>query len=191
MSYTALLVTPRVSRLPRHRSNNPNVGDGVEMRKGVDWVLAENEREGSPLFGKVNPDGDGRDRSFAGRQRQLRCRGPSSASPSAPRSRVRASVHVPAAGDKIMLFFAGGADNIVPAATVREGYDICYGPDPYAELAGVGHFEPVPDGGDFRGPLTAWFRYHLMGEQEAGKIVLRRRLWPVHGQPLDDDEEEL
>jgi hypothetical protein len=58
----------------------------------------------------------------------------------------------------------------VPASNVHEGYDICSGPTLYAEFAGVDHFVTVGDGGPFRGPVTAWFRYYLMGEKQAGKL---------------------
>ena len=35
------------------------------------------------------------------------------------------------------------------------------------ELSGASHFEPVGNAGDFRGPSTAWFRYHLMDDASA------------------------
>jgi len=40
-------------------SNNTNVGSGSEMIAGMRWAIAENERSGSPYFGKLDPDAVG------------------------------------------------------------------------------------------------------------------------------------
>jgi len=37
----------------------------------------------------------------------------------------------------------------------------------WGERRYVSHFEPVGDGGAYRGPSTAWFRYHLMEDETA------------------------
>lgn len=40
----------------------------------------------------------------------------------------------------------------------------------WGNLEGVGHFEPVGDGGGYRGPSTAWYRFHLMGDSNAEDV---------------------
>ena len=37
----------------------------------------------------------------------------------------------------------------------------------WGERRYVSHFEPVGDGGAYRGPSTAWFRLQLMDDQSA------------------------
>jgi len=37
----------------------------------------------------------------------------------------------------------------------------------FGELGGASHATPAGGGGGFRGPLTAWFRFHLMGDEQA------------------------
>ena len=37
----------------------------------------------------------------------------------------------------------------------------------WGELSRASHFEPVGNAGDYRGPSTAWFRYHLMDDASA------------------------
>lgn len=36
-----------------------------------------------------------------------------------------------------------------------------------AELRGASHLTAIGNGGGFRGVTTAWFRFHLMGDEEA------------------------
>lgn len=169
-SYAALLVHLASHGFIVIASNSPNVGDGVEMRKGVDWVLAENQNTQSALFGKVHPTRIGATGHSQGGSASCAATDHDLVNVGASIQGARFCLMYPPAETKTMLFFAGGADTIVPASQVKSGYDVCTGPTIYAEFAGVDHFNPVPDGGAFRGPLTAWFRFHLMGEAPAGKM---------------------
>jgi len=169
-SYTALLIHLASHGFLVIASNSTTVGDGVEMRKGVDWLLAENENPESPLFGNVHPTRIGATGHSQGGSASCAATAHERINVGASIQGARFCLMYPPAATKAMLFFAGGADTTVPASQVEQGYDICTGPTIYAELAGVDHFVTVGNGGGFRGPLTAWFRYHLMGEAEAGKL---------------------
>ena len=66
------------------------------------------------------------------------------------------------------LFLAGQHDDIVPPALVEHFYEAAdHVVAIYGELAGANHFTPTGDGGGFRGPMTAWLRFHLMGVENA------------------------
>ena len=68
-----------------------------------------------------------------------------------------------------MLLLSGSADTLVnPAlnhATVVRSANV---PVFWAILDGASHFEPVGNGGDFRGITTAWFQYQLAEDPVAG-----------------------
>lgn len=68
-----------------------------------------------------------------------------------------------------VLFLGGQFDAIVsPALLVIPRYQAASQvPAVYGELAGATHFTPAGDGGGFRGAITAWFRYWLMGDARA------------------------
>ena len=40
----------------------------------------------------------------------------------------------------------------------------------WGTLFGAGHFSVLNNGGEGRGPATAWLRYHLMNDQDAGAL---------------------
>lgn len=67
-----------------------------------------------------------------------------------------------------MFLMTGSTDLIAgPTLNALPVYNRTNVPVFWGELSGAGHFEPVGDGGDFRGPSTAWFRYHLMDDASA------------------------
>jgi hypothetical protein len=55
----------------------------------------------------------------------------------------------------------------VPAGSVRDRYEGVSIAAGYAELDGASHFVPLGNAGGFRGPLTAWMRWQLMGDTTA------------------------
>ncbi|MAB23775.1 alpha/beta hydrolase family protein [Pseudomonas neustonica] len=70
-----------------------------------------------------------------------------------------------------MFLMSGSADTIAsPTLNSLPVYSRANVPVFWGELDGASHFEPVGNAGDFRGPATAWFRYHLMEDQSAGDL---------------------
>jgi hypothetical protein len=167
-SYTALL-----QHLASHgfiviASNNTNVGSGDEMLAGVDWVQSENERSGSPMFGKVNAarsGATGHSQGGAGACAAARdARIVTIAPIQGGRSCEQMPPKVPA------IWFTGSADNIAVPDEIKAVYESVPGPAMYAMLAGATHFTPPGNGGGFRGPVTAWFRAHLMADEDARAV---------------------
>lgn len=67
-----------------------------------------------------------------------------------------------------MFLMSGGGDNIAtPYLNAQPVYTRANVPVFWGERRFVSHFEPVGDGGAYRGPSTAWFRYHLMKDDTA------------------------
>lgn len=67
-----------------------------------------------------------------------------------------------------MFLMTGGSDVIAsPTLNALPVFNRANVPVFWGERRLVSHFEPVGNGGDFRGPSTAWMRYHLMDDQSA------------------------
>ena len=68
-----------------------------------------------------------------------------------------------------MFLVGGSADTIVAPGTLITPLTFNPAPNPviYGIQKGAGHFEPTRNGGGIRGYLTAWMRYHLMGDENA------------------------
>ncbi|MNG06829.1 Alpha/beta hydrolase family protein [compost metagenome] len=67
-----------------------------------------------------------------------------------------------------MFLMSGGGDTIaVPYLNAQPVYTRANVPVFWGERKTVSHFEPVGNGGAYRSPSTAWFRYQLMNDQTA------------------------
>lgn len=67
-----------------------------------------------------------------------------------------------------MFLMSGGSDTIAfPYLNAQPVYNRINQPIFWGERRYVSHFEPVGDGGAYRGPSTAWFRFQLMNDQNA------------------------
>src|SRR5205085_8963531 len=125
------------------------------------YLAEQNTATGSPYYGKVATD-------------QVAASGHSQGGGGAiaagddPRVRVTIPLEPSTRGSIAllhgpMLILAGQDDGIVDPAGVKEKFRAADQiPAVYGELAGAGHFTPLGDGGGFRAPTTAWFRYQLM-----------------------------
>ncbi|WP_344682831.1 acetylxylan esterase [Saccharopolyspora taberi] len=148
-------------------ANTKNANSGQEMLDGARFLLQENDRPGSPYHQKVDADRigsvghsqGGAGAINAGADPIVDTTIPLEPGPLAEPEQL----HGPA------LFLAGQNDGIVdPQRIVLPLYErAAHVPAFYAELAGADHFEPVADGGGFRGVMTAWFRYQLAGDEQA------------------------
>nr|WP_067812854.1 hypothetical protein [Actinomadura kijaniata] len=66
------------------------------------------------------------------------------------------------------FYLAGQNDTIVRPSYVYSRYQrATQVAAVYGEVADADHFESGGDGGRFRGPITAWFRFHLLADQQA------------------------
>ncbi len=70
------------------------------------------------------------------------------------------------------MFLMSGSSDSIAGTTLNQGpiFRRSNVPTFWGILQGAGHFEPTGDGGDFRGPTTAWFRHHLMDDAGAAQM---------------------
>ncbi|SDS50007.1 Chlorophyllase enzyme [Halopseudomonas xinjiangensis] len=67
-----------------------------------------------------------------------------------------------------MFLMTGGSDVIAsPSLNAAPVFNRANVPVFWGERTSASHFEPVGNGGDYRGPSTAWMRFHLMDDQSA------------------------
>lgn len=152
-------------------ANTSNAGSGVEMRAGLDNLTTFNNQSGHRFNQKV-------DLTRVGTTGHSQGGGGAIEAAKDQRVKVLAPLQ-PWLGsqtglqsDDVALFFAGSTDTVIPPATVRARYTGVTIPAAYAELADANHYIPAATGGGFRAPLTAWFRWHLMGDTTArGEFV--------------------
>jgi hypothetical protein len=67
-----------------------------------------------------------------------------------------------------MFMISGSSDTVaVPSSNQQPIFDQAPVPIVWGTLAGATHFEVLGSGGRYVGPMTAWFRYQLMGDTTA------------------------
>ncbi|MEU3737585.1 acetylxylan esterase [Streptomyces sp. NPDC032198] len=148
-------------------ANTTQSGSGTAMLDGLDVLKKADADPRSPYYGKVDLEKVGASGHSQGGGGAINA----GADP-------RVDVTVPVEpgpqgriGDlKGPLFLLGGEHDLVviPELLVIPRYNGAgHVPAVYGELAGASHVTPAGDGGGFRGPITAWFRYFLMGDHEA------------------------
>ncbi|MFB7229373.1 alpha/beta hydrolase family protein [Streptomyces fimicarius] len=147
-------------------ANTPQSNLGISMRAGIDLLTRRNADPDSAFFDRVDLEHIGASGHSQGGAAAIVV----GADPRidtilpiqpGPLADINA-VHVPA------LLLAGQKDSIVFPALVRAFYNAAdHIPALYGELRGADHFTVVGDPGPFAAPTTAWFRAHLMGDQEA------------------------
>lgn len=67
------------------------------------------------------------------------------------------------------MFLMSGSSDTIAGPILNQGpvFRNANVPVFWGTLSRAGHFEPVGDGGGYRGPSTAWLRYHLMDDETA------------------------
>ncbi|MCG8920406.1 acetylxylan esterase [Actinokineospora sp. PR83] len=144
-----------------------NAGSGREMLAGLDYLATRNSTPGDVYAGKVNL-------TRVGATGHSQGGGGAIAAGADPRVDTVVPIEPGPLGDVAKLhgpafFLAGQDDNVVPAETLV--YPRYQRADQvaavYGELAAATHLTATGDGGGFRGPVTAWFRARLLGDQRA------------------------
>lgn len=160
-------------------ANTSNAGDGSQMIACLDAVIAAHETPGSAYYQHVDTTrvgASGHSQGGAGTIMAGRD----------PRVRVTAPLQpyiswIPLGGafsrasigqqQGPMFLVSGSADLIaLPGLHQRPVYDGVNQPIFWANRTFATHLEPVGSAGDYRGPLTAWFRASLMGDATAGEL---------------------
>ncbi|MEU5956104.1 acetylxylan esterase [Streptomyces sp. NPDC047525] len=148
-------------------ANTTQSGTGHAMLGGLDVVKKTADDPKSPYYGKV-------DLEKVGASGHSQGGGGAINAGADPRVDVTVPIEPGPLGSvgalKGPMFILGGEHDpvVVPELLVIPRYESAdHIPAVYGELAGATHVTPAGDGGGFRGPVTAWFRYFLMGDQEA------------------------
>jgi dienelactone hydrolase len=147
-------------------ANTPNAGSGADILAGATYLIAENGQPASRFFQKIDVDKIG----ATGHSQ-----GGGGAIVAGADARVDTVIPIQPGPQGFipslrgpMFILAGQNDTIVPPSTVLFRYNRAGQiPAVYGALAGADHFVPVGDGGGFRGMTTAWFRFWLMGDEQA------------------------
>jgi hypothetical protein len=147
-------------------ANTSNAGSGVEIKAGLDNLTAFNGQQGHRFFQKV-------DLTKVGVTGHSQGGGGAIEAAKDPRIKVLAPLaaflgnQTGLQSDDIAIFFAGTLDTWIPPAGVKARFSGVTIPAAYAEAAEANHFHPAGDGNMFKAPLTAWFRWHLLGDTTA------------------------
>ncbi|GAA2613345.1 acetylxylan esterase [Actinomadura fulvescens] len=147
-------------------ANTRYANSGNQMRAGLDRLAALDRTDGSPFEGRVDlarVGAAGHSQGGAGAINASADQRVDTTVPIQPGPLASASsLHGPA------LYLAGEKDTIVAPARVRTFYNASgHVPAIYTELAAATHFTPAGNGGGFRGITTAWWRFHLAGDEQA------------------------
>lgn len=150
-------------------ANTTQSGSGQEMLAGARFLIAEDQRPGSVFYGKI-------DQTKVGASGHSQGGGGTIAAGADPMVDVTMPLQPSPHGSVPdlkgpSLFVAGQVDWIVPSLYVQSRYSQAgHIPAIFAELRGSDHFFP----GDTRirliGVSTAWFRFWLMGDEQARGI---------------------
>lgn len=152
-------------------TNSVMTQTGNQMIRGVDYLIEQNGKASSKFYNMIDTEHIG----TTGHSQ-----GGGGAINAATDSRVTCSAPVaPSPGHirKIegpVFLVAGRRDAIVSAALVRStSYAIATGPTIFGIVNGMGHLNFIGNLGDARGYITAWFMYHLQGDEYAGEAFVR------------------
>ncbi len=173
-SYTALF-----NHLASHgfivaAADTSNSGSGKEMLACLQYMLDQNKASGSPYAGHIDVNhiaSSGYSQGGAGCLEagiDPRFTVTAAVSPfieislgGYDASSVMKQIHP-------MFMISGSADTVaVPSANQQPIFMQAPVPIFWATHAGSTHFEVLNNGGAYAGPLTAWFRYKLMGDPAA------------------------
>ncbi|TCK26293.1 acetylxylan esterase [Pseudonocardia endophytica] len=151
-------------------ANTTQANDGAAMLAGARELVAADGDPASPYADRVDTNAigaaghsqGGAGAMNAGADRIVRTTVAVQPGPAAVPERLRGPV----------LYLAGDNDVVVsPALIVKPFYQRTRQVEAaYAGLRGAGHLEPVPDGGGFRGLITAWFLSQLDGDRAAAGV---------------------
>ena len=154
-------------------ANAANAGSGAEMLGCLDYLSAENAREGSPYRGKLDLTKVGaaghsqgaRGAMMAGRDPRVKVTAPIMPGSRNDGAGAAAQQHGP------MLLLSAALDDRAPPETgQRPMFEIAKTPVTWMTEGASGHMTAMRDGGPYRAALTAWFLYTLQDDAKAGAM---------------------
>jgi len=152
-------------------ANTSNAGSGSQMLQGLTQLSQWNGQSSNRFYQRVdlaNVGSTGHSQGGGGAINAAKNQGVKTTAPLEPWSQNQLGLQ----SSDTAMFFAGENDSVVPASSVRNRYNGVSIAAGYAELNGANHFTPLGNAGNFRGALTAWMRWQLMGDTTArGQFV--------------------
>lgn len=149
-----------------------NAGSGDEMISCLNYLVTENGRSSGTFAGKLNVNRVATAGHSQGGGGSIMAAQDNRVTVSAPfqpytiglghRSSSQSNQNGP------MFLMTGGSDSIAsPRTNAQPVFNRANVPVFWGELRGAGHFVPTGNAGGFRGPSTAWMRFHLMDDLNA------------------------
>jgi hypothetical protein len=155
-------------------ANSTNTGDATEMIGCLEWILEQNTVSG-PYMGRVDTSKigvsghsqGGGGTLMTGRDVRITATAPLQPYILAGLGGFQSSSIAQQQGP--MFLMSGSADTIAtPSANQQPVFDDTNVPVFWGTLQGATHTgTAIGNIGDYRGPATAWFRLHLMGDESA------------------------
>jgi len=158
-------------------SNSTNTGDAVEMIDCLEWILEQNTVSG-PYMGRVDATKIGASGHSQGGGGTLMTGRDARIIATAPLQPYilgglggfqTSSI----AQQKAPMFLMSGSDDTIatPSLNQQPVFDDTNVPVFWGTLQGATHTgTAIGSIGDYRGPATAWFRLHLMGDESARRL---------------------
>ena len=174
-SYTALFDHFASQGFIVAAADTSNAGSGMEMLACLSYILSQNTTSGSPFYGHIDTDhiaSSGYSQGGAGclaAGEDPRFTTVLAVSPYVvislgsydPSGYAAAQIHP-------LFMISGSADTVAPANNNQQPiFNTAPVPIFWATHAGSTHFEVLSNGGAYAGPMTAWFRWKLMGDTTA------------------------
>jgi hypothetical protein len=156
-------------------ADTSNAGSGMEMLACLSYILSQNTTSGSPFEGHIDTNhiaSSGYSQGGAGclaAGEDPRFTTVLAVSPYIvislgsydPSTYAAAQIHP-------LFMISGSADTVATPSTNQQPiFNTAPVPIFWATHAGSTHFEVLSNGGAYNGPMTAWFRWKLMGDPNA------------------------
>jgi hypothetical protein len=158
-------------------ADTSNAGSGMEMLACLNYILMQNTMAGSPFQGHIdvnNIASSGYSQGGAGALAAGEDPRFTNVLAVSPYVVISLGSYDPStyAGAQIhpLFMISGGADTVaVPSNNQQPIFDSAPVPIFWATHAGSSHLEVLGSGGAYAGPMTAWFRWKLMGDPNAAQ----------------------
>jgi len=165
-----LLFEPLLGHLASHgfiiiATNWRWVAGGVEMKRALEYVLAENENPESVLYGKIAVDKIGASGHSQGSSATVTVGADKRIVATVPIQGASAAGVRALAGPTFLI--AGEKDMAVSAASVESAFRSATVAAVYGLALGIDHVVPVMMPQPILKAVTAWFRIHLAGDSAA------------------------
>ncbi|SDT97745.1 poly(ethylene terephthalate) hydrolase family protein [Halopseudomonas salegens] len=156
-------------------ANTSDAGSGQEMLACLDYLVQQNGRSTGTYADKLNVNRVGSSGHSQGGGGSIMAGQDSRITVTAPFQPYVLGLGHDSSSQRNqngpMFLMTGSSDTLAgPRLNGRPVFRNANVPVFWGNLQGAGHFEPASNGGDYRGPSTAWYRFHLMNDGNAESL---------------------